>query len=151
MLKEELIKMNGEVGRIGSQKQSMEKGILILPTVLPLDLSSSIKVIRNLQELNDFGCVALQLDQSNQDLLFKAYRGRSEVRFEEIRYFSPVVNFATSRGKPTYAVGEEDFKDMNEAVETYKFLSEIHNSIRDLAYVCSRENANFFKNIRIID
>tara|TARA_Y100000310_G_scaffold340741_1_gene437573 strand:+ start:7679 stop:8104 length:426 start_codon:yes stop_codon:yes gene_type:complete len=140
-----------EAERIENQKQSIDKGILILPTILPLTLDTSIKVIKNLQELNDFGGIALQLNLFNQDLLSKTYNERSKVSLEEIGYFYPIVNFATYRCRPTYAVGEEDFKDMNEAVEIYRSISDIHNSIGDTVYVCSRENANFFKNIIVID
>tara|TARA_Y100000034_G_scaffold74857_1_gene89923 strand:- start:1228 stop:1626 length:399 start_codon:yes stop_codon:yes gene_type:complete len=128
-----------------------KKGLVIIPTILPLTLDTSIKVIRNLQELDSFEGVALQLNHSNQDLLSEAYSKRNKIGLKDIGYFCPIVNFATSRNKPTYAIGEKDFEDMNEAIEAYKSLSAFYDSIGDMAYVCSRENANFFRNIRTVN
>ena len=123
------------------------KELLIVPTVLPLNLGSSINVIRRLQKFDDFKGLTLQLDESHQKLLSRAYKEKKKLGVERVGHFYPIINFATLEDKPSYALGEEDFEDRNEAIETYELLSEIYNSVGNIAYVCSRNNAEFLKNI----
>ena len=57
----------------------IDKGMLIIPAVLPLDLNRAISIIRILQKVNKFDVIALQLDESHQEILSKINRGKKEI------------------------------------------------------------------------
>ena len=132
-------------------KNRKSNRILVFPTRFPLILEESIKLVKKLKHIKNIDALALQLSTENQEYLFDIFLMRIKIDGERIGYFYPLVNYATSNNKPSYAMGESEFSDFHEAINFYHRLSDLSNNIGFLAYICSKNNSEFLKRIKKID
>ena len=126
--------------------------ILVLPVEMPINLSGAVDTLRALEEDQNLEAFALQLKESKQGYLDHVLNQRDKIDGRKIGYFYPIVNHAIAKSKPVHALGEEDFKDLGDAMNKYKTLSEICLGVKgDICYVCSNHNARLIREIKIIN
>jgi len=123
-----------------------EEKILIIPVRLPLTITESIRSIRTLNSSPKIKSIALQLSKMHQDYLTKTFEENKKIDGSRIGNFYPIVNYAMSTKRQISAMGDREFHDVEEFMEFYYELSDLHFERGPLAYISSENNARWFEN-----
>ena len=94
-----------------------------------------------MREEEDLASIALQLQRVDQKVLDNAFYKKERARESDFWFFFPIVNFATGKNIPCYALGAQEFRDMSDAVGTHWELSGLYDKHGKVAYICSERNA----------